>query len=79
MQTIIAYRNPLEAYLWESGAVSMLGFWMLVNIVSIILFCGIYDNLVPRGIKYKNKIRGQYVVIGSCVILSTYLTYRLFS
>ncbi len=48
-QVIVAYRNPFEMWLWESGAI-----WIWVTVVCL-MFCYLGYHSVNRIIKNRNK------------------------
>lgn len=67
-QSIIVYRNPLEAAFWESGMVFPLIVGMVVAVVMTMVACEVWERLTPRRMR---EYTGHVALITAVTTLIT--------
>lgn len=63
MQSIIVYRNPLEAMLWESGVISPIIVAMIVSVLVALVMAKIVERYTFRPKSFMFKYQSQIVAI----------------
>lgn len=64
-QSIIIYRNPLEAAFWESGILFPLIVGMVVALVMTIVVCNAWERFLPRRMREYTGYVAIVTAVGS--------------
>lgn len=71
-QSIIVYRNPVEAAFWESGVIVPLGGFLVVGFVVFLLLMWIAEKVTKRWQGPNNFVTGAAAVVAICAGLLTF-------
>lgn len=76
MQSVIVYRNPLEAAIWESGMVGPLLLWLVIILGLVLIQDGLFRRFIPYRIRNQNSWY-IYAVIGESMAIASAIVYHL--
>ncbi len=74
MQSIIVYRNPLEAAIWESGLVPYIIFWTVLVVVLVVAQESLFKKYIPYRVREKYSWYIYGVILESMIL--TYFIMR---
>lgn len=75
MQSVIVYRNPLEAAIWESGMVVPLLLWIGMVMALVLLQDSLFRIFIPHRIRNRNSWYIYAVIVESMVIAGAITNY----
>ncbi len=67
MQSVIVYRNPLEAAIWESGMVAPLLLWLVIVLCLVLAQDSLFRRFIPYQVRTKHSWYIYAVIVESMV------------